>query len=69
MEPATNEPLDKAIEAHAADVEAGKRKRKLVSLNPAMAAVAEIETILDALPPKDAIRVLDWVNDSYTDKG
>ena len=60
------EPLDKAIEALAADADASKRKtRKLVALNPAMAAVAEIEAILEALPDADAVRVLDWVNDSY----
>ena len=60
------ETLDKAIDQLAADADASKRKtRKLVSLNPAMAAVAEIEAILEALPDSDAVRVLDWVNDSY----
>ena len=60
------EPLDKAIEALAADADASKRKtRKLVALNPAMAAVAEIESILEGLSDADAVRVLDWVNDSY----
>ena len=60
------EPLDKAIDQLAADADASKRKtRKLVALNPAMAAVAEIESILEALPEADAVRVLDWVNDSY----
>ena len=60
------ETLDKAIEALAADADASKRKtRKLVALNPAMAAVAEIEAILESLSDADAVRVLDWVNDSY----
>lgn len=55
-----------AVDAMAADAD-GKKKRKLVALNPAMAAVAAIEEILDTLPAKDAARVLDWINDSYSE--
>ena len=57
--------LDKAIEQLAADTQAEKAKGRRVVLNPAMAAVADIEAILAKLTPKDQIRVLDWINDTF----